>query len=89
MLIVLIVNVLISLICWTAAVRLCGCIPYVKMVSTTLDEAALRCEQLQFAPLMLAEQQLQLLQLRQFYRNQTSQFAQLWQLIQFCRLLTR
>jgi hypothetical protein len=89
MLVVLIVNILISLVCWTVAVRLLCCCPRLKMVSTAFEEAALSCEQLRLAPLLLAEQQLQLLQLRQLYQNQTGQVAQLWQLLQLCRWLTR
>jgi hypothetical protein len=89
MLVVLVINVLISIACWTLAIKLLHCRPQIMMVNVALEIATINCEQLELLPLVLAEQQLQVLQLRQIYQNQTGQAAQLWQLIQLVRWLRR
>ncbi len=89
MLVVLVVNILISLFCWTVAVRLLCCRPKIMMVNATLEKAIIHSEQLRFTPLILAEQQLQFLQLRQIYQNQAGQVDRLWELVQLLRWLAR
>ncbi len=89
MLVVLVVNIVISVVCWTLAARLLSCCPKIRTVNTAFEEATVNCEQLRFASLVLAEQQLQFLQLRQIYRNQTSQLEQLGELFWVLRWLTR
>jgi hypothetical protein len=89
MLVVLVVNMVISLLCWTLAARLLRCCPKIRVVSTALDQATINCEQLRLAPLVLAEQQLQFLQLRQIYQNQTGQIDRLEELIWLWRWLAR
>jgi hypothetical protein len=89
MLVVLIVNVLISLVCWTVAVKLLCCRPHIQMVTKELEKATVSCAQLQITPLILAKQQLQLLQFRQTYQVQTGQVDQIWQLLQLIKWLRR
>ncbi len=89
MLVVLVVNILISLVCWTVAVRLWCCRPKIMMVNAALEKAIIHSEQLRFAPLVLAERQLQFLQLRQIYQNQAGQVDRLWELVQLLRWLAR
>ncbi len=89
MLVILVVNILISVSCWTIAIRLWGCRSQIMQVNAFLEKSIIHCEQLRFAPLMLAEQQLQFLQLRQIYQNQAGQIDRLWELVQLLRWLTR
>jgi hypothetical protein len=89
MLVVLVVNIFISVVCWMIAVRLWGCSAQIRQVNAVLEKSIIHCEQLRLAPLVLAEQQLQVLQLRQTYQNQTGQIDRLWELVQLLRWLAR
>ena len=89
MLVVLAVNILISVVCWMIAVRLWGCRSQIMQMNAVLEKSIIHCEQLRLAPLVLAEQQLQVLQLRQIYQNQTGQIDRLWELLQVLRWLVR
>jgi hypothetical protein len=89
MLVVVIFNVLISLVCWVVAAKLLGCRPQLKMLTVALDRATINIEQLPLTSLVLAEQQLQFLQFRQTYQNQTVQVDQLRELLRLVRWLTR
>ncbi len=89
MLVVLVVNILISVGCWTIAIRLWGCRSQIMQVNALLEKSIIYCEQLRFAPLILAEQQLQVLQLRQIYQNQVGQIDRLWEILQLLRWLAR
>ena len=89
MLVILIVNILISVGCWTIAIRLWGCRSQIMQLNAVLEKSIIHCEQLRFAQLILAEKQLQVLQLRQIYQNQTGQIDRLWELLQLLRWLAR
>jgi hypothetical protein len=89
MLVVLVVNIFISVVCWMIAFRLLGCRTQIMRVNAVLEKSIIHCEQLRLAPLVLAEQQLQVLQLRQIYQNQTGQIDRLWELMQLLRWLAR
>lgn len=71
------------------AIRLWGCRSQIMQVNAVLEKSMIHCEQLRLAPLLLAEQQLQFLQLRQVYQNQAGQIDRLWELVQLLRWLTR
>lgn len=89
MLVVLVVNIFISVICWIIAIRLLSCRSQIVSLNAFLEESIIHGEQLRLAPLMLAEQQLQVLQLRQIYQNQTGQIDRIWQVMQILRWLNR
>jgi hypothetical protein len=89
MLVVLVVNIFISVVCWIIAARLLGCRSQIMRVNAVLEKSIIHCEQLQLVPLVMAEQQLQVLQLRQIYQNQTGQIDRLWELLQLLRWLAR
>lgn len=82
MLVVLIVNALVSIALWIAVVKLLSCRPRIVTTTATIDEATAVCERLQFVPLGLAEQQLQVLKLRQIYQQQSVRLDRWQQLIQ-------
>jgi hypothetical protein len=89
MLVILVVNILISVVCWMIAVRLLGCRSQIMRVNAVLEKFIIHGEHLHLAPLVMAEQQLQVLQLRQIYQNQTGQIDRLWELVQLLRWLAR